>query len=165
LPNRDAATNALVCEQVDLVPPVVDVPGTGTIGYWKNHPTDWPEGCDVTLPGADMDPDVFAMNVLNAPVRGDKTVAMGKQLVATLLNICAGNDSSCIDQTVTGAEEWLVLYGPVFSGQKNWNGGDGIQELLDDYNNGLLCAPHRDWVARNTHTAPQMRGFFMAAGH
>jgi hypothetical protein len=98
----------------------------------------------VSLPGSATDPDVFAMNVLKAPVRGDKTVAMAKQLVATLLNICAGNDSSCIDQTVIDANEWLLLYGPVFASQKHWNGGDVIQELLDDYNNGLLCAPHRD---------------------
>ena len=97
----------------------------------------------MALPGSDTDPDVFAMNVLDAPVRGDKTVSLAKQLVAARLNVCAGNDSSCIASTIGDAELWLQTY-PVFTGQKSWLGADVYQELLDDYNNGKLCAPHRD---------------------
>lgn len=141
-PNRDAATNALVCERVDLTPPVVQAPGTATIGYWKNHPTAWPASCDVSLPGSVQDPAVFAMNVLEAPVKGDKTVALAKQLVAAMLNVCVGNDSSCVSDTVAASQAWLTNY-PVFSGQKSWLGADSYQLTLDDYNNGKLCAPHR----------------------
>ena len=143
VPDRDPSTGALVCEPVTLVPPVVDAPGTGTIGYWKNHPTAWPVGCDLTLPGSNTNPDVFAMNVLDAPVKGDKTVSLAKQLVAAKLNVCAGNVSSCIASTISNADAWLVNY-PVFSQQKSWLGADVYQETLDDYNNGKLCAPHRD---------------------
>jgi hypothetical protein len=142
-PDRNPSTGAVVCEVVELVPPVTEAPGTGTIGYWKNHPNEWPAGCDLTLPGSANDPQVFAMNVLEAPVKGDKTVALAKQLVAAKLNVCAGNDGSCVAQTITDAMVWLNTYGPVFAQQKNWNGGDVHQELLDDYNNGKLCAPHR----------------------
>jgi hypothetical protein len=142
-PDVEPSTGALVCEPVELVPPVTNAPGTGTIGYWKNHPSEWPAGCNVALPGSENDPDVFAMNVLNAPVKGDKTVSLAKQLVAAKLNVCAGNDSSCVAQTIIDAMTWLDTYGPVFSQQKNWNGGDIYHEILDDYNNGKLCAPHR----------------------
>jgi hypothetical protein len=142
-PDADPATGALVCEPVELVPPVTEAPGTGTIGYWKNHPSEWPVGCDVALPGSENDPNVFAMNVLDAPVKGDKTVSLAKQLVAAKLNVCAGNDGSCVAQTITDAMAWLNTYGPVFSQLKSWNGGDVYQEILDDYNNGKLCAPHR----------------------
>jgi hypothetical protein len=48
-----------------------------------------------------------------------------------------------VAQTITDAMGWLNTYGPVFNQQKNWNGGDVYHELLDDYNNGKLCAPPR----------------------
>lgn len=141
-PDRNPTTGAVVCELVELVPPVTNAPGTGTIGYWKNHPSEWPASCDLTLPGSTTNPDVFAMNVLDAPVKGDKTVSLAKQLIAAKLNVCAGNESSCVTQTITSAMAWLNMY-PVFSQLKSWNGGDVYQEILDDYNNGKLCAPHR----------------------
>lgn len=144
VPDADPSTGEVVCETISLSPPVTDAPGTGTIGYWKTHPSEWPANCDLTLPGAGTDPDVFAMNILEAPVKGDKTVSMAKQLIAAKLNVCVGNDSSCVASTITSAMAWLNTYGPVFNQQKSWNGGDVYQELLDDYNNGKLCAPHRD---------------------
>ncbi len=150
-PDPDLSTGALVCEPVELVPPTTTAPGTGTIGYWKNHPSDWPANCDLTLPGSANDPKVFAMNILDSPVKGDKTVSLAKQLVAAKLNVCAGNAATCtidsvsynINQTISDSIAWLTTYGPVFAQQKNWNGGDVYHEILDDYNNGKLCAPHR----------------------
>lgn len=149
-PDLNPSTGAVTCEVVELMPPVVDAPGTGTIGYWKNHPGEWPAGCDLTLPGSDSNPNVFAMNILDAPVKGDKTVILAKQVVGAMLNVCAGNATTCtidgvsydINQTINSAVTWFNSY-PVFSKQKNWNGGDIYQEILDDYNNGKLCAPHR----------------------
>ncbi len=145
VPDADASTGELICESVHLEPPVTNPPpGTATIGYWKNHPADWPANCDVSVAGSGTDPNAFAMNILEAPVKGDKTISMAKQLSAAKLNVCAGNDSSCIDQTLTDASAWLNTYGPVFIKQKNWYGGDDEHETLDDYNNGKLCAPHRN---------------------
>jgi hypothetical protein len=94
---------------------------------------------------------VFAMNVLDSPVKGDKTVILAQQVVAAKLNVCAGNATTCtidsvsynINQTISSSIAWLTTYGPVFVKQKNWNGGDVYHELLDDYNNGKLCAPPR----------------------
>lgn len=145
VPDADVSTGAPVCETITLAPPVTNPPpGTGTIGYWKNHPADWPANCDLTLAGSSTDPKVFAMNVLESPVRGDKTVSMAKQLVAAKLNVCAGNESSCVNQTILDAGNWLSTYGPVFNRQRSWYEGDDIHETLEDYNSGKLCAPHRD---------------------
>lgn len=143
VPNADATTGMQVCEAVTLSPPVTTAPGTATIGYWKNHPSEWPASCDLTLPGSSTDPKVFAMNILDAPVRGDKTVALAKQLIAAKLNVCVGNESSCVTQAIQDATTWLTTYGPVLNKQKSWFGGDVVQEILEDYNEGELCAPHR----------------------
>ncbi len=150
-PDADPSSGALVCQTVELAPPVTTAPGTGTIGYWKNHPSEWSAGCGLTLPGSTTNPAVFAMNALEAPVKGDKTVILAKQVIGAKLNICAGNATTCtidnvsydINQTIDSAMAWLTTYGPVFIKQKNWYGGDIYQEILDDYNNGKLCAPHR----------------------
>ena len=47
----------------------------------------------------------------------------------------------------------METYGPVGSGVKAggkkspWREGEPLYEMLDDYNNGLLCAPSRDVVS------------------
>jgi len=42
----------------------------------------------------------------------------------------------------------MEMYGPVGSGVRGksdaWREGDPLYLMLDDYNNGLLCAPSRD---------------------
>jgi hypothetical protein len=141
VPDADPITYAPICETISLTPPDVVAPGTGTIGYWKNHPSDWPANCDLTLPGSATDPNAFAMKILESSVRGDKTVSLAKQLIAAKLNVCAGNDSSCIDQTITDATAWLQMY-PVFSKQRSWMGAEDLHETLEDYNEGEMCAPH-----------------------
>lgn len=141
VPNADPTTGEFVCEAISLTPPDVIAPGTATIGYWKNHPSEWPANCDLTLPGSATDPNAFAMKILESSVRGDKTVSLAKQLIAAKLNVCAGNDSVCIDQTIINATTWLQTY-PVFSKQRNWMGAEDIHETLEDYNEGEMCAPH-----------------------
>lgn len=141
VPDLDPSTGELVCETISLTPPDVIAPGTGTIGYWKNHPSEWPANCDLSLPGSATDPNAFAMKILESSVRGDKTVALAKQLIAAKLNVCAGNDSICIDQTIIDATAWLQTY-PVFSKQRSWMGAENLHETLEDYNEGEMCAPH-----------------------
>ena len=42
----------------------------------------------------------------------------------------------------------MATYGPVGSGIKAstlaWKKGEPLHRLMDNYNNGMLCAPHRD---------------------
>jgi hypothetical protein len=122
------------------LPPVGN--GTGTIGYWKNHPDAWPTE-SITLGGITYT-KAEAIAILNTAVKGDKTLSMAKQLIAAKLNVIAGNDSSCIDDTIAAADTWLSNHGGVGSGQRQWDDGDLLHDELDAYNNGLLCAPHRD---------------------
>lgn len=116
--------------------------GTGTIGYWKNHPDAWPAD-SVTIGGTTFS-KAEAIAILKMAVKGDKSVSMAKQLIAAKLNVDAGNDSSCIDATIAASDQWLSDHGGVGSAQRQWDGGDLLHDELDAYNNGLLCAPHRD---------------------
>jgi len=121
-------------------------PGTGTIGYWKNHPEEWPV-TELVIGGTVLSQsellDILDMSGGNKPGR------MAKQLIATELNILAGNDDSCIEGSVAAAHTWLTQYPVGTQGgavNQAWSsGGDDLKNMLDYYNNGLLaCADHRD---------------------
>jgi hypothetical protein len=73
---------------------------------------------------------------------------MFRSLVAATLNVLSGNDSSCVVSTIASANSWLQTYGPVGSRVKAsslaWRLGEPLHRTLDNYNNGMLCAPSRD---------------------
>jgi hypothetical protein len=123
-------------------------PGTGTPGYWKNHPDAWPDG-GVMIGGVFFTKD-DAIALMSTPVARDKTLTMFNALVAAKLNVLAGNDGSCIAEAIAQADAWLAAY-PVGSGvmaggaRSPWRVGQPIANRLNAYNNGLLpCAQHRD---------------------
>ena len=124
--------------------PITDPPGTGTLGYWKNHPEAWPVD-SLTVGGVTYTRDE-AIALLKTSGKGDKTYDMFHQLVPAILNVLVGNDGSCIGDTISAADAWLVAH-PVGSKVKGkeWgtSGGDALHSTLDAYNNGELCAPHR----------------------
>jgi hypothetical protein len=74
---------------------------------------------------------------------------MFAQLVAAKLSVAIGNDSSCIAPTITAADKWLMLHpvGSNVAGSSDaWSGsgmGAQLEQTLDAYNSGQLCAPHR----------------------
>lgn len=125
-----------------------DGPGTGTPGYWKNHPDAWPvETIEV---GGVQYAKADAIAIMKQRVKDDMTIAMFKSLVAAKLNVLIGNDDSCILPDIQAADEWL-MYNPAGSGvpaggiDSPWREGEPIHLMLDDYNNGLLeCADPRD---------------------
>ncbi len=121
-------------------------PGTGTIGYWKNHPEAWPP--TGVMIGAKTYSIADAIAWLNK-VGKDKSTMMFAQLVAAKLSVAIGNDPSCIAPTIALADSWLTTH-PVGSGVPGasdaWSGigmGAQLEQTLDAYNNGQLCAPHR----------------------
>jgi hypothetical protein len=126
------------------VTPVLQ-PGTGTPGYWKNHPEAWPAQT-VTVGGA-VYTKAAAIAWLDL-VGKDKTTTMFSSLVSAKLNVLAGNDSSCVSSTIDDADAWMHTYGPVGRGiaasSLAWKLGEPMHRLMDNYNNGMLCAPHRD---------------------
>ena len=119
-------------------------PGTGTPGYWKNHPEAWPVPT-ITVGGV-VYTTAQAIYWLNNIGR-DKTTTMFASLVAAMLNVAIGNDSSCVDTTIAAADAWMTTYGPVGANVDAssfaWSLGEPLQKTLDAYDNGLLCAPHR----------------------
>jgi uncharacterized repeat protein (TIGR01451 family) len=134
--------------------------GTGTPGFWKNHPEVWPILSHVVLIGdwnhnwvCDTEEtclpltDTEAMAALSTPPKGDMTWNLARALMAAWLNVSAGNDSSCIVETIDLATAWLIdnpLGSGVSGGDEAWREASVWAGLLDDYNNGLLCAEHRD---------------------
>ncbi|HKI01254.1 MAG TPA: SdrD B-like domain-containing protein [Thermoanaerobaculia bacterium] len=119
-------------------------PGTGTIGYWKNHPEAWPVQ-SITL-GNQTYTKAQAITLLGTASSGDKSMDLAKQLIGAKLNVIIDNDSTCIASTITAADNWLRTYpvGSNVSGSSTaWQTGSPLHTTLDDYNNGELCAPHR----------------------
>jgi hypothetical protein len=120
-------------------------PGTGTPGYWKNHADAWP------LPGVTVGGVYYlkadAIKWLGK-VGKDKTTTMFSSLVSAILNVYIGNDSSCVATTIAAAHNWMATYGPVGSNvaasSYAWSVGEPLHQQMDSYNNGQLCAPHRN---------------------
>lgn len=121
-------------------------PGTGTPGYWKNHPDAWP--VDTITVGGITYTKEQAIGWLSK-VGKDKTTTMFSSLVPAMLNIMIGNDGSCVNATIAAANSWMATYGPlggnggVPASSYAWSVGEPLHITLDNYNNGRLCAPHR----------------------
>ncbi len=118
-------------------------PGTGTRGYWVNHPDNWPVS-SLYLGGV-LYSKAAAITVLQKATKGDMTYAMAAQLIATKLNLYNGNNSTCIADTVTAADAWMANHAVgsgVTAGSSAWTAGNPLHNALDDYNNGRLCASH-----------------------
>jgi hypothetical protein len=133
--------------QVSLADPCPCGPGTGTPGYWKNHPDDWPVD-EICIGGTGYTKEE-AIAYMQAPVKGDKTLTMFPALVAAKLNVLMGNADWCIDETIEEANWWMHNH-PVGSGVKanseawQYSHGETLYWWLDEYNNGRLCVPPRD---------------------
>jgi len=118
--------------------------GTGTPGYWKNHPDDWPVA-SIEMGGKTYSVDQ-AIDVLKK-VSKDKAVTMFSSLLAAKLNLLSGTNPDCIDKTVVDANKWLTTYPigtPVAGSSAAWALGEPLHKKMDAYNNGLDCAPHRN---------------------
>jgi hypothetical protein len=126
------------------MPPVAQ-PGTGTPGYWKNHPDAWP--VDSITVGGVVYSKAEALAWLDK-VGKDRTITMFSSLVPAKLNLLIGNDPNCVSSTIAAADAWMTTYGPVGRGVQAasyaWKIGEPLHRLMDNYNNGMLCAPHRD---------------------
>lgn len=132
----------------DFTPvPPEDCEGTGTPGYWKNHPEAWPVD-EITIGGIVYSKEE-AIGWMMTSNSKDKTITMFRALVAAKLNVLMGCKFCCVETTMVAADMWMESF-PVGSGiaaggkDSPWREGDMLYQKLDDYNNGLLCAPHRD---------------------
>ncbi len=119
--------------------------GTGTPGYWKNHPEAW-SVATITIGGVAYSKEQ-AITWLGK-VGKDKTTTMFSSLVSAKLNVnpAVGNEN-CVAATIAAADAWLATYhlgSGVTGSSAAWKVGEPLHQTLDAYNNGLLCAPHRN---------------------
>ena len=123
-------------------------PGTGTPGYWKNHPDSWAQAGGQVLIGTIPYTWQQAREYMGK-VSKDKTISLFSQLVAAKLNVAIGNDNSCIKDQIEAADAWLFSHPvggipTVTASSTAWQQISQVHNDLDDYNNGRLCAPHRN---------------------
>jgi hypothetical protein len=122
--------------------------GTGTPGYWKNHPEAWPVPT-IEIGGRTWTRDE-AIARMKKSNKKDMRWSMFNALVSAKLNVGIGNDFSCVEDEILAADQWMAAYdGPnapsVAASSKAWKVGEPLFEMLDDYNNGRLpCAEARD---------------------
>jgi hypothetical protein len=125
--------------------PAAEQPGTGTPGYWKNHPEAWP--VETIVIGGVTYTKALAISWLEN-VGKDKTTTMFSSLLSAKLNVMVGNDASCVGSTITAADIWMATHGPVGSNvhasSYAWKVGEPLHRHMDNYNNGMLCAAHRN---------------------
>jgi hypothetical protein len=120
-------------------------PGTGSHGYWKTHPEAWPVET-ITVGGVGYTKAETIAILWSSG--SDRTPTMFSSLVPAMLNVLIGNDGSCVSSTIEAANDWMKSYGPV--GKKvhpaspAWKIGERLHRQLDNYNNGMLCAPARE---------------------
>jgi hypothetical protein len=119
--------------------------GAGTPGYWINHPEAWPVTTIVI--GGRTYTRQQAIRLMGEQQK-DKSIGFFRQLVATKLNLLIGTDPSCIQASVAAADAWFVAHPPgsgVTGSSLAWKrDGEPLKNMLDAYNNGQLCAPHRN---------------------
>jgi len=122
-------------------------PGTGTPGYWKNHPEAWLH--DTITIGDVVYSREDAISYMGK-VSKDKRTSLFTALVAAKLNVEIGNESSCIAGRITEADLWMRNHQPfpggtaVAASSADWQLIAPAHQDLDNYNNGRLCAPHRN---------------------
>jgi Tfp pilus assembly protein FimT len=111
----------------------VSNPGTGTPGYWKNHPDAWP--MQTITVGTVTYTKAQAIALLDQ-VGKDKSLTMFSSLVPAILNVAIGNDPSCVQSTIDAAQAWMVKYGPAGSGvhaaSYAWKVGEPLHRLMDN---------------------------------
>ena len=89
---------------------------------------------------------------LMGKVGGDKTLTMFASLISaklnTTLSLGLNNNYDCIAGTLIKADEWMTAHPvanpAVKASSAAWEVGEPLHSKLDDYNNGKLCAPHRN---------------------
>ncbi|MDX1764430.1 MAG: DUF4215 domain-containing protein, partial [bacterium] len=127
--------------------------GTGSPGYWKNHPEAWPVGQISFSPCGDTYSKDEAIKYMSMAVKRHKERTLFRALVAAKLNVIMGTEDSCIADTITEAEAWMCEY-PLGTGVRGssdaWKVGGPLYYKLDYYNNGRLCAPSRDECEGNS---------------
>lgn len=110
--------------------------GTGTIGFWKNHPESWP--VDALEIGGEVLNQTELIAILSSPVGQSKWLIAAKQLIAAKLNVLSCGDN-CVDLSVEVVDQWLKDGADM----SQWKSIEKCVNELTNYNEGKLCRNHR----------------------
>jgi hypothetical protein len=126
-------------------------------GYWKNHPDAWPV-TELQLGNVTYTQEEL-LSILHEPVRGNGLLILAHQLIAADLNIANGADPSCIQQTIDEANALIgdLVIPPVGNGYLAPRDVSALAEMLDQYNEGQLCAPSCDHGPTTPTPTPRFR--------
>ena len=113
-------------------------------GYWKNHPQAWPV-TELQLGNVTYTQDQL-LSIMHEPVRGNGLVSLAHHLITAKLNVANGADPSCIQQTIADADALIgdLVVPPVGDGYLAPRDVNALKDILEDYNEGHLCAPSCD---------------------
>jgi len=133
---------------------------TYTIGYWKNHPEQFPV-VSLTL-GTVNYTAAQLLSILQEPAHGRKLVILAHQLIAAKLNIANGANASSIATTIANADALIGIkvVPPVGAGSVTNNPATGYSNTLDDYNNGLIGPGHCDVVPAASKTWGSVKALY-----
>jgi hypothetical protein len=114
---------------------------TYTVGYWKEHPWDWPVS-RLTIGGYSYKKWTL-LSILDTPPEGDATYILAHQLIAAKLNAATGADTDAVDAAITAADDWLEE-NPLGSdpGGSTRDEGIALATTLENYNSGVTGPGH-----------------------
>jgi hypothetical protein len=122
---------------------------TYTQGYWKNHPSAWPE-TSLTIGGTSYSQDELLALFGTSP-GGDASLILGHQLIAALLNQANGAGVPPeVAAALSAADAWMAAnadadgrlpYGVAASSAAGQQ-AVGLSETLDQFNSGMAGPPH-----------------------
>jgi hypothetical protein len=127
------------------------------LGYWKNHPGQWPvtqlQLGNVTYTQQQL------LSILNTEIRIDGLVSLAHQEIAAKLNIANGAGSSCIQQTLAQVDALIgdLVIPPVGDGYLRPRDVAAYINTLTHYNEGALCIPPCGPTATPTRPTPTPR--------
>jgi hypothetical protein len=110
-------------------------------GYWKTHSSAWPVSTlklgNVSYTKAQL------LTLLGAPIAGDASLILAKQLIAAKLNVANGACSEAISQSITAADDLLKKIGgtiPLHISPSSSNGQamTAFASMLELFNTGKL---------------------------
>ncbi len=119
---------------------------TYTIGYWKNHPEDWPTNTLSLYSGPK------AMDLLwTAPKKGNAYIILAHQYIGAELNVVNGTSIPAeVAHAWLNGQQILEHYlneETIPKKSPDRNLAISIANVLDDYNNGLIGPGHCDCPA------------------
>jgi len=104
---------------------------TYSMGFWKNHPGDWPVKEIILGAVTYVQSEVLA--IFDTPPAGDASLILASQLAAAKLNVARGAEPADIQTTLATADSWLTEH-PLGSNPSEPYRSEGIALA------GVLCA-------------------------